>query len=663
MQKTQTASVNLLSNAIKILSADSVEKAASGHPGMPLGFSDVFTLLVTKYLKYNPNDPRWHGRDRLVLSAGHGSMLLYSFFYLSGYHEYDLEQIKNFRKIGSLTPGHPEYSQGGAVEVTTGPLGQGFANAVGIMIAQKKYEQKLGDLMKYKTYCICGDGCLMEGISYEAASIAGHLNLSGLVVLFDDNNITIDGTCGLSTSDDHIQKFKALGWEAFSVDGHDFEEIDRALNLAQNSAFPVFISFKTKIGFGAGSKEGSSESHGAALGPKAIEILRKNLEWPYEEQFFIPEDILSSWRDAWKFNEEDYNTWQQKYEKLSLEQKSYLNPPIKEKLNEDILTYAIHSDFDEATRTSSSKIIEILQRSSGKVIAGSADLGSSTGVWNKYSLPITREDFSGNYIHFGVRENAMGAIMNGLATQGFLPICSSFLVFSDYMRPSIRLSSLMKIPVIYIMTHDSIGLGEDGPTHQPVEHLASFRAMPEMRVYRPADMIEVQACFASLLSRNGPAMLALTRQVVPALKAESRYDYALKGAYNFEKEDEFVDVTIWGTGSEVAIALETKDLLMSAGISARVISCPSIELFLEQEDEYKARLIDRAKKYSKISCAIEAGSPLGWDRIIDEGMFFGMTSFGASGPAKELYRYYNISSSYIAGSIIEKIKRVRSVTK
>lgn len=659
MNKTQITSLHKLSTSLRILSADAIEKANSGHPGFPLGFSDVFTMLVTKYLKYNPTNPTWYGRDRLVLSAGHGSMLLYSFFHLSGYEKYTLNEIKNFRQVGSITPGHPEYDISLGIETTSGPLGQGFANSVGMAIAQKKYLNKLGPIMDYKIYVICGDGCLMEGITQEATSLAGHLRLNNLIVLFDDNNISIDGHTSLTTSDDHQARFEALGWNSLKADGHDFDSIDNAILKAQSSNKPSFIAFKTKIGFGAGRKEGSEESHGAALGGESIKILRENLAWKYPP-FEIPDEIYKEWILATEHKQVLYRNWQDKYLKLSQNHKDYLNPPNTLELQDAIAIYGGIAGEAEATRVSSGRMIEIISKSSDKVIIGSADLSISNNVYNSYSRPITKDDFSGNFIHYGIRENAMAAIMNGLATQNFLPIGASFLVFSDYMRPSIRLSSIMKLQVIYIMTHDSIGVGEDGPTHQPIEHLASLRAMPNLNVFRPCDRAEVESCFNfALENKNSPTLIALSRQKLNQQRnSVLKRDGVLKGAYILYSDSEKVDVSIWATGSEVDLALETSRIISKAGFSSRIISCPNVELFLNQSTSYKRDILDLDKKYSKFNALIEAASKFGWERIIGlDGLFFGVDNFGASGPAKDLYSYFHLTPAEIANKIIDRVHK------
>lgn len=652
--KTQITSLKLRSNSLRILSADAIERAKSGHPGLPLGFSDVFTILVSLFLKYNPRDPLWAARDRLVLSAGHGSMLLYSFLHFVGYKGYEMDQIMKFRQMDSRTPGHPEYNPEFGIETTTGPLGQGFANSVGMAIAQKKYESRLGELMQYKIYCICGDGCLMEGISYESASIAGHLGLNNLVLLFDDNNISIDGSTSLATSDDHCAKFISLGWNVYKTDGHDFDKIIDVMEKVKNSDKPSFISFRTKIGYGS-SKENSESSHGSPLGKDAISILRKNLNWQ-AEPFEFPENIYDDWKEILAKNELIYEKWQKKYTQLSNEEKSYLSPVDKDKIREGIAVYTNKVNDDESTRVSSGKIVELIQKFSDKVIVGSADLASSNSLYNKYTKPITRDDFTGNFIHYGVRENAMAAIMNGLATQNFLPIGGTFLVFSDYMRPSIRLSAIMNLPVIYIMTHDSIGVGEDGPTHQPVEHISSFRAMPNINLFRPCDMQEVETCFDSALSSNSPSMMILTRQKIPNFASSvARRDNIRSGAYILEKDSENPDISIWASGSEVQIAKNVKRILSNIGITVSVISVPNLGLFFKQNDSYKLSLLDHAKKFN---CVIEASSKVGWESITGRnGLFFGMNEFGKSAPYEELYKYFKIYSYSIVEEVLKQLQR------
>ncbi|MDX2050248.1 MAG: transketolase [Rickettsiaceae bacterium] len=656
----QSATYKLLANSLRILSVDMVENAKSGHPGAPLGMADFFTILVAKFLRFNPDEPRWPARDRLIFSAGHASALLYSFFYLTGYKGYELDQIKSFRKITSNAQGHPEYDGIGPMEVTTGPLGQGFANAVGIAIAQKKYQARIGELMNYKTYCICGDGCLMEGLSYEAASIASHLKLDNLIVLFDSNNITIDGSLDLSNSENQVEKFRALGWNAFSTDGHDFAAIEHALNLSSQSSRPVFIEFKTKIGF-ASPLENSHLSHGSPLGPESIANLRKTLNWEHRP-FDIPQEITWEWQNITTQNKQLYNKWQGKFHALAQDNKDYLSNNYYFALGDvDINTQ------HEATRKSSGRVIEVIAKNHKKLVIGSADLGESTFVKNKYCIPITKDDFSGNYINFGVREHAMAAIMNGLASQGFLTIGSSFLVFSDYARPAIRLAAIMNLPVIYIMTHDSVGVGEDGPTHQPVEHLASLRSIPNFNVYRPCDTREVVACFDDILSnhmqadRSKPSLIALTRQVVQTIPHEITKANVQKGAYVLTPQDKMAELTIWTSGSEVTLGLEVSRLLANENINARVVSCPNIELFFLQEEDYKQQLLDTEPEHT---FAIEAGCYFGWDRIVkSREYFFGVDSFGKSGPSDEVFAYFELTPSMISKKIIDLLKESRPLTK
>ncbi|MCC8417215.1 MAG: transketolase [Rickettsia endosymbiont of Bryobia graminum] len=635
-----------LSNCIRILASDAIEKAKSGHPGMVLGMADVMTILAFDFLKFNPTNPTWFNRDRLVLSAGHGSMLLYSFYYLANYKDFYLEDLKQFRSLHSKTPGHPEYGAYEAIETTTGPLGQGFANSVGMAIAQKKYQQKLGkSISNNKVYCIVGDGCLMEGISYEAASIAGHLSLNNLVVLFDDNKISIDGPTNLAVSEEHLLKFQALGWNIETIDGHNFEQIARALANAQNSDKPYFISCRTLIAKGCANKVNSASAHGSPLGKEEIKLLKEHLGFK-DEEFYIPDDLKNIWSDAWLRNREDYDNWNNEFNNLSIEQKNYLN---KVDINSEFLDHIPITTKDEATRTSSGKIIEILAKQSDKIIFGSADLAPSNNIKNSVSKIITKDDFSGNYIHYGVREHAMAAIMNGLALSGFLPVGATFLVFSDYMKPAIRLSALMQQQVIYILTHDSIGLGEDGPTHQPIEHLASLRALPNMNLIRPADYIETkQAWKTALANKRIPTTIALTRQNLPQITKEGDQK---KGGY-IVTEDKNSDITIFASGSEVSIALQTKEILNNYNLKVKVVSILSFELFFQQDPRYIQSLLSN----NKLKVAIEAASSFGWHRIIDkDGMFFGMDQFGASAPANDLYSYFGITASNIAKKIMERM--------
>lgn len=653
MDKTQLASFKKLSNNLRILSADMVENANSGHPGLPLGFADVFSVLVSNHLRFNNKNPEWVARDRLVLSAGHGSALLYSFLHFARFEGYDMDEIKNFRQIDSNTPGHPEFSKKHAIETTTGPLGQGFATSVGMAIAQKKYARKLGDSLNYRVYCIVGDGCLMEGISTEAASLAGHLNLDNLVVLFDSNNISIDGDTSLSTSEDYIKKFRALGFETFKCDGHNYTSINDKLEHAKNSAKPVFIEFKTIIGKFAGSKENSEKSHGSPLGNENIELLRKNLDWK-KEPFHFDEEDYSEWNNVNSHKQEIYNLWKNEFDSINSEDKKFLDKISTDKMLDILSQISLTNYKTESTRKSSGKVLELLQKTNEKIICGSADLSESNSILNFFSKPITKDDFSGNFIHFGIRENAMAAIMNGLQIENFKCFCSTFLVFSDYMRPSIRLSALMNLPITYILTHDSVALGEDGPTHQPVEHLSSLRAMPNIKIYRPADNQEVVDSYNKIIENNCPSILALTRQNIDQFSFSlNRREGIYKGAYIFDKDDGDIDISLWTSGSELQIAEGVKKYLNNANFKVSIISVPCFEDFYEQNKDYQDKLLN----LGKLKVALEAGSRMSWDRVIgNDGMFFGVNNrFGISGKGNEIFEYLNLTAPYISNRIIKKL--------
>ncbi|MDG1436498.1 MAG: transketolase [Rickettsiaceae bacterium] len=652
-QEKQNHSLEKMSDCIRILSADAVEAAKSGHPGMPLGFALPMTSLAFEFLKFNPNDPKWFNRDRLILSAGHGSMLLYSFFYLSGYKDFSLDDIKNFRQLNSKAAGHPEHELFSAIETTTGPLGQGIATAVGMAIAEKKYKAELGeDICNHKIYAIVGDGCLMEGISYEAASLAGHLKLNNLIVLFDDNNITIDGSSKLSVSEDHLSKFTAMGFNTVSIDGSDASQIRKALSDAQNSDKPSFIACKTVIGQGAKEKAGSAKSHGAPLGSEEIKYLKSNIDFAGEE-FHIDPVLKEAWENSWKKSEAEYTSWKKNFSELPDEKRAYLSAP---KLDIDTIFSSDKADKPEATRVSSGRIVETLMRSTSKVISGSADLAGSNSLQNAECKDITSEDFSGNFMRYGVRENVMSAVMNGLALSGFIPVGGTFFVFSDYMRPSIRLSALMGLQVIYVMTHDSIGVGEDGPTHQPIEHLASFRAMPNIDVFRPADFVETKECYEIALSNaNNPSIMALSRQSLPQIRKVEENNLSSKGGYIISEASDSsnIDVTIFATGSEVSLAMEVQENMASEGKSVRVCSVPSMDVLHRQGREYLKDL----KGNSKLVVAIEAASSFGWHGIIgSEGMFFGIDSFGASAPAGDLYKHFGLTKEKITTDILKALK-------
>lgn len=624
--------LKLMANAIRFLSLDAVERANSGHPGMPMGMADVATVLFSKFFKFDPKNPYWPNRDRFILSAGHGSMLLYSLLYLTGYEDIALDDLKNFRQLASKTAGHPEYGILAGVETTTGPLGQGLANAVGIAISERMLNAR-DSKTNHHTYVIVGDGCLMEGISQEAISLAGHLKLNKLIVLFDDNKISIDGPTSLTISDDVLARFKACGWNVASVDGHNYQEIEEALGRAQNSDKPSLIACSTIIGYGSPNKGGTEHCHGAALGDKEVLEVRKNLNWPYPA-FEIPDDILKLWRglgcrNTEKQQDADRSDWSLK--------------DLKAKFAAELPKMS--------TRKASGLVLEKLSQSLPNLLGGSADLTGSN-VTNSANLKaIKAEDFSGRYIYYGVREHAMAAIMNGIALyKAFLPYAGTFLVFSDYCRPAIRLSCLMELQVFYVMTHDSIGLGEDGPTHQAVEHLSSLRAMPNLYVFRPACPIETAECYElALRLTKSPSLFSLTRQDVPALRSDVEENLSQHGAYIIAEYQGDLKVTIFATGSEVSIALAAQKELHSQNIGTRVISMPCFELFDQQDERYQDKLLNN---YS-LKVAIEAGGKQSWEKYLGKkGIFIGMESFGSSAPARDLYQHYGITKENVVNQIL-----------
>ncbi len=643
------ASHEKMASAIRVLSMDAIEKANSGHPGMPMGFADVATVLFTRFLKFNPAKPDWPDRDRFVLSAGHGSMLQYSLLYLTGYPEMEVESLKNFRQLHSNTPGHPEFGDTIGVETTTGPLGQGLANAVGMAIAERILNARHGnDVFNHFTYTVVGDGCLMEGISQEAITLAGHQKLGKLITLFDDNEISIDGSTDLSTSDDHMKRFEAAGWHVARVDGHDPEAVAVAIQNAQNvTDKPSFIACRTIIGKGSPNKKGTSGVHGSPLGAEEIAKTREALGWDHEP-FVVPEDVLSSWRAAGNRNDDAYSAWEKAWGALPETTRAAIENP----LNDDIrsaMTEALAtlkagfvSDMPKlATRISSQQTLEAIIGAVPTTVGGSADLTPSNGTKTSHYKSVTAEDYSGNYIHYGVREHGMAAAMNGIALHGgLIPFGATFLVFTDYCRPSIRLSALMKQRVIYVMTHDSIGLGEDGPTHQPVEHVASLRAMPNVNVFRPGDAVETAECWElAMNSEDAPSILALTRQGIPALRTDVSENKSAKGAYVLREAEGERQVTLIATGSELSLAVEAADELKKQNINAAVVSMPVWELFEAQSPEYRREVLGSAPRI-----AIEAGARLGWDRWIGEnGAFIGMSSFGASAPISALYEHFGIT--------------------
>ncbi len=650
-----------MANAIRALAMDAVEKAKSGHPGMPMGMADVATVLFTQFLKFDAAAPEWPDRDRFVLSAGHGSMLLYALLHLTGYPGVSMQELSNFRQLGSKTAGHPEYGHAPGIDTTTGPLGQGIANAVGMALAERLINARLGDaVVDHFTYVIAGDGCLMEGISHEAISLAGHLKLNKLIVLFDDNSISIDGATSLSVSDDQVARFKASGWNAVGIDGHDPAAIAFAIEGARRSDKPTLIACKTIIGYGAPTKQGKASTHGEPLGAEEIRGARAKLDWA-SAPFEVPAGVLAAWRAAGSRGSAQRKDWDKLANRLDHAQRALLGDPVDAGAIKAIATAIgeIKSEFVAAppkiaTRVASQKVLEKLVPILPSLIGGSADLTGSNGTRTTHHTAVAAGNFAGNYIHYGVREHAMAAAMNGLALHGgIVPYGGTFLVFTDYCRPSIRLSALMGQRVIYVMTHDSIGLGEDGPTHQPVEHLASLRAMPNVNVFRPADPIETAECWELALGASRtPSVLALTRQAVPLLRTEAAGENrSSKGAYVLaEAEGGRRDVTIVATGSEVGLAIDARALLAKDGVRAAVVSMPCWELFAAQPVAYRETVLGSAPRIG-----VEAGVGFGWERWLgDRGAFIGMDGFGASAPAAKLYEHFGITPSKVA----ETAKRV-----
>jgi transketolase len=655
-----------MANAIRALAMDAVEQAKSGHPGMPMGMADVATVLFTRFLKFNPADPAWPDRDRFVLSAGHGSMLIYALLYLTGYQAMTIEQIKRFRQLGSSTAGHPEYGHTPGVETTTGPLGQGIANAVGMAIAEKHLAAVFGEsVVNHRTYVIASDGDLMEGVSQEAIALAGHLKLNKLIVLFDDNGISIDGALSLADSVDQVKRFEAAGWKASRIDGHDPAAINAALEKAQSSDRPVLVACRTKIAFGAPTKQGSEKSHGSPLGAEEIAGARKALGWA-SPPFEVPADILKAWRAAGTRSQAVHADWKRRLAALEGGARAEFERRAEGKIPQKVLDDAIRAvkeklaaqPKDIATRAASEFALEGLVSVLPEMIGGSADLTGSNNTRVKSMKTLSAADYSGRFIHYGVREHGMAAAMNGMALHGgIVPYSGTFLVFSDYCRPAIRLAALMGKRVIHVMTHDSIGLGEDGPTHQPVEHLAALRAIPNLLVFRPCDAMETAECWQlALASEARPSILALTRQNLPQLR--NRFDaenICARGAYEIAGPEGKSEVSIFATGSEVAIAVDAARLLGERGIAARVVSVPCFELFFEQDEGYRRALIGDAR----VRIGVEAAVREGWDAIIgSDGIFLGMNSFGASAPYKELYKKFGITAEAIAHAASSKLGKM-----
>ena len=650
---------NRMANAIRFLSMDAVEKANSGHPGLPMGAADIATVLFTRCMKFDPKNPLWPDRDRFVLSAGHGSMLLYSVLHLTGYEDMTMDEIRNFRQMGAKTAGHPEYGHATGIETTTGPLGQGIATAVGMALAEKKLADEFGsDLQDHHTFVLVGDGCLMEGISQEAISLAGHLKLNKLIVIWDDNNISIDGPISISDSTDQHMRFRASGWNTVAIDGHDPDAIQAAIEAAKISDKPTMIAAKTVIGFGAPNKAGTHKVHGSPLGADEIAAARVALNWE-AEAFTVPADALAAWREAGAKGAAPRAAWEKRLaasdkkaefsRRFAGELPGTLSGAIaayKQKLAE--------TKPNPATRKASEDALEVINGVLSETIGGSADLTGSNNTKTSQTKSITPTDFSGRYLHYGIREHGMAAAMNGLALHGgLIPYSGGFLIFSDYCRPSIRLAALMGIRVIHVLTHDSIGLGEDGPTHQPVEHMAALRAIPNLLMFRPADATETVECWqAALENQHRPSGLALTRQNLMAVRTSYvEENLSARGAYELIAADK-APVTIFASGSEVEIAVKAKDLLAARNIAARVVSVPCFELFADQPEAYRKAVIGN----SPVKIAVEAAIRQGWDAFIGaDGIFVGMNSFGASAPYKQLYAHFGITPEAVAEAAAAKL--------
>ena len=637
---------------------DAVQAANSGHPGAPMGMADIATVLFTRYLKYDPADPNWADRDRFVLSNGHASMLLYSLLHLTGYDDMDIDQVRNFRQLGSRTAGHPEFGHAAGIETTTGPLGQGIANAVGMALAERLLNAHFGsDIVDHNTYVFAGDGCLMEGISHEAISLAGHLKLGKLIVLFDDNEICIDGATSMTVTDDQQKRFDAAGWHTDAIDGHDPDAIAAAIEAAQADGRPSMIACRTVIGFGAPNKQGSEATHGAPLGEDEIAAARKELDWPHDP-FVIPNAIADAWKSAGARGSVDREAWQSRLDALDAGTKEQFARQIAGDLPEgweqavSDLKKSIAADPQKiATRQASKLTLDSLTAAVPEMIGGSADLTGSNLTKADGMDPVTANDFSGRYIYYGVREHGMAAAMNGMALHGgVIPYGGTFLIFTDYCRPSIRLSALMNQRVIYVMTHDSIGLGEDGPTHQPVEHLAALRAMPNVKLFRPADTTETAECWAlALENADGPSVIALTRQGVEPVRTEFDQDnISARGAYILSDADGDRQATIIASGSEIEIALAARNMLQQDGVPTAVVSAPCLELFDQQDEAYRNSVLGP----DQVRVAVEAAAGFGWERYIgSSGAFIGMTSFGASAPAGDLYKHFGITAEAVADAV------------
>ena len=655
-----------MANAIRALAMDAVEQAKSGHPGLPMGAADIATVLFTQFLKFDPADPAWPDRDRFVLSAGHGSMLVYAVLHLLGYEAVTIDQIKRFRQLGSLTPGHPENFITPGVETTTGPLGQGLGNAVGMAIAERHLEAEFGAaVVDHFTYVLASDGDLMEGLSQEAIALAGHLRLNRLIVLFDDNGISIDGPLSLTDSVDQVKRFEAAGWVATRIDGHDPDAIAQAIERAKASDRPTMIACKTTIGYGAPTKAGSEKSHGSPLGADEITGAREKLGWT-EPAFQVPTDLLTSWRAAGQRSKTARREWDKRLAALPQDKRADFERRMRGDLPGTLnaAVRAVKENLakepkDIATRAASELALESIAAAVPDMIGGSADLTGSNNTRTKSMKLLTATDYAGRFIHYGIREHGMAAAMNGMALhRGIIPYSGTFLVFSDYCRPAIRLAALMGERVIHVMTHDSIGLGEDGPTHQPVEHLAALRAIPNLKVFRPCDAVETLECWQlALEARNAPSILALTRQNTPQLRRDhDERNRCAAGAYEISPvagtTQGKADVSIFATGSEVSIAIEAQKLLAARGVQARVVSVPCFELLFAASAEVRGAVIGDAP----VRVAVEAAVRQGWDAIIgSDGAFVGLSDFGASAPSKDLYKHFGITPETVAEAALTKL--------